>query len=378
MKRRAFLRAAFPLLSFWGALAVALPGVSADAKPVKIAVCGPLTGDQGKQGQDMLRGTQLAADEWNARGGVLGRPVVIVSGDDQHDPKQARSVAVKMANDGVAGVIGHFNSSCTIPASDVYTESGIVMITPASTNPQVTDRGYENVFRVCGRDDQQGRVAARYAVEILKVKKVAILHDNTTYGKGLADEFRKGLGAGVAVAYTGGITQGDLDYKAILTNVKGAGPDLWFFGGIYPEAGRLVKQAREIGLPALFMSGDGTIDQEFLKIAGPAAEGALVTFGPDHKTLPTAKAFLAAYEKRFGEAGPYSIYAYDAANILLEGIRKAGSLDGEAVSGAIRARAHDGAFGAISFDAKGDVKVAPYICWRVEKGQFVPCPDNPK
>lgn len=367
-------------LSVMGVLALPFSGTAAakDDKPVKIAVCGPLTGDQGKQGQDTLHGVELAAAEWNGKGGLLGRPIVIVSGDDQHDPKQARSVAIKMANDGVAGVIGHFNSSCTIPASDVYTENNIVMITPASTNPQVTDRGYANVFRVCGRDDQQGRVAARYAREVLKVSKVAILHDNTTYGKGLADEFKKGLGAGVTVAYAGGITQGDLDYKAILANVKSAGPDLWFFGGIYPEAGRLAKQGREIGLSATFMSGDGTRDPEFLKIAGPAAEGAITTFGPDHAALPTAKNFIAAYEKRFGEVGPYSIYAYDAANILFEGIRKAGSFDGEAVAGAIRGREHAGAFGPISFDSKGDVKTAPYICWRVEKGQFVPCPDNPK
>lgn len=373
MRRLASVLGALPVLgALWGAsTAWAQP-------PVKIAVCGPLTGDQGKQGQDMLHGVELAAEEWNAKGGVLGRKVAVVSGDDQHDPKQARSVAVKMANDGVAGVVGHFNSSCTIPASDVYVENDIVMITPASTNPQVTDRGYELVFRVCGRDDQQGKVAARYAREVLKVKKVAILHDNTTYGKGLADEFRKGLGEAVRVAYYGGIVQNDLDYKAILSNVKAADPDLWFFGGIYPEAGRLAKQAREIGLSAVLMSGDGTIDPEFLKIAGPAAEGTIVTFGPDHKTLPSAKGFLAAYEKRFGEAGPYSIYAYDAAHILLAGIQKAGSTDGPKVAAAIRSREHAGAFGTIAFDEKGDVKVAPYICWRVENGAFVPCPDNPK
>ncbi len=348
-------------------------GVAFAAEPIRIGVCGPLTGDQGKQGQDMLHGVELAAAEWNARGGVLRRPVEVISGDDQHDPRQARSVAVKMVNSGVAGVIGHFNSSCTIPASDVYTENDIVMITPASTNPQVTDRGYANVFRVCGRDDQQGRVAARYATDVLKVKMVAVLHDNTTYGKGLADEFKKGLGAGVTVAYYGGIVQGDLDYKAILANVKAKSPDLWFFGGIYPEAGRLAKQAREIGLSAVLMSGDGTIDPEFLKIAGPAAEGTICTFGPDPKRLPSAKAFLATYVKQYGEAGPYSIYAYDAVNILLEGINAAKTTSGTKVAEAIRNREHHGAFGSITFDEKGDVRVSPYVCWKAEKGVFVPC-----
>lgn len=346
--------------------------------PVKIAVCGPLTGDQGKMGEDIQHGVELAVLQWNAKGGVLGRKVEVALGDDQHDPKQARAVAVTLINQGVAGVVGHFNSSCTIPASDVYSEAGIPMITPASTNPQVTDRGYENVFRVCGRDDQQGRVAARYAVEVLKMKKVAVLHDKTTYGEGLANEFRRALGDSVKVVYQGGIMQEDLDYKAVLASVKAAEPELWFFGGIYPQAARLVKQARELGLAATFMSGDGTLDMEFIKIAGPAAEGAIVTFGPDPERIPTAKAFLEEYHKRYGKHGPYSLYAYDAANILLEGIRKAGSTEGAKVCAAIRAEGHEGAFGPIAFDAKGDVKTAPYICWKVVREAFVPIEDGPE
>ncbi len=340
--------------------------------PLRIGVCGPLTGDQGKMGEDIVRGVELAVAEWNSRGGVLGRKIEVLQGDDQHDPNQARTVANKMVNDGVAGVVGHFNSSCTIPASDVYSEADVPMITPASTNPQVTDRGYGNVFRICGRDDQQGKVAARFAVQVLKAKRVAVLHDNTTYGKGLADEFKKALGEGVTVAYYGGIVQEDLDYKAVLANVKAKIPDLWFFGGIYPQAARLVKQARELGLAAPFLSGDGTLDLEFLKIAGPAAEGAVLTFGPDPERIPTAKAFLAEYHKRYGPHGPYSIYAYDAANVLLHGLARAGTTEGKKVAEAIRAREHLGGFGAIAFDAKGDVKVAPYICWRAVNGIFVP------
>ncbi len=349
-----------------------LAAAPAAEPPIRIGVCGPLSGDQGKMGEDMIHGVELAVAEWNAKGGVLGRKVEVALGDDQHDPKQARAVANKMVNDGVAGVIGHFNSSCTIPASDVYNEAGIPMITPASTNPQVTDRGYDNVFRVCGRDDQQGPVGARFALQILKAKRIAVLHDKTTYGEGLANEFRKALGEAAEVVYFGGIVQDDLDYKAVLAGVQAKSPELCFFGGIYPQAARLVKQAKELGLTAPFMSGDGTLDQEFLKIAGPAAEGAILTFGPDPERIPTAKAFLEEYHKRFGPHGPYSIYAYDAANILLNGIALAKSVEGAKVSKLLHEREHEGAFGKVSFDTKGDVKAAPYICWKVEKGTFVP------
>ncbi len=363
-----------PVSALLLALFTASGPVWAEEAPIKIAVCGPMTGDQGKLGEDLQRGAALAVAEWNARGGVLGRRIELVIGDDQHDGKQARAVAVRMVAEGVSGVVGHFNTGCTIPASDVYNEAGIPMITPASTNPQVTERGYENVFRVCGTDDQQARVAAEWTVSRLKAKRVAILHDNTPYGKGLADFYKDALGHKnkVEVVYYGGIVQGDLDYKAVLARVKEQTPDLWFFGGIFNEGARLVKQARELGLAAPFMSGDGTFDPEFLTVAGPAAEGAILTFGPDPLRIPSAKTFLEEYRKRYGDHGPYSIYSYDAANILLAGIAAAKTVEGSKVSAAIHAREHDGAFGKISFDAKGDVKVAPYICWKVEKGVFVP------
>lgn len=351
---------------------LAAPLGAADA-PLKLAVCGPMTGDQGKMGEDILHGAELAVAEWNAKGGVLGRLIEVVPGDDQHDPKQARAVAVRMKAEGVAGVVGHFNTGCTIPASDVYYEAMIPMITPSSTNPQVTQRGYENVFRVCGTDDQQAQVAARFAVETAKAKRVAVLHDNTPYGKGFADLFKGALAGKTEVVYYGGIVAGDLDYKGVLAAVKDKGPDLWFFGGMYPEAAKLVKQARELGLQAPFMSGDGTYDPQFLQIGGPAAEGSFLTFGPDPERLPAAKAFLEAFRKKYGEPGPYSLYAYDAANILLAAVAEAKTVDGEKVCAAIRAREHHGAFGTIAFDTKGDVKTAPYIIWKVAGGKYVPC-----
>jgi branched-chain amino acid transport system substrate-binding protein len=246
------------------------------------------------------------------------------------------------------------------------------MISPGSTNPQLTEKGYRGVFRVCGRDDQQGKVGADFVKTQLKLRKVAVIHDKTTYGQGLADEFKKFLGGGVEVVYYGGIVQGDKDFKSVLTALKEKNPELVFFGGIYPEAGLLVRQAREIGLKAPFMSGDGTIDPKFIEIAGPAAvEGTYLTFSPDPKNIPTAKEFLEKYRAKFGEIGPYSIYAYDAANVMLTAIKEAGAADGKAIIDKLHSLEFNGSIGRIKFDEKGDVTAAPYVIWITKDGKFV-------
>ncbi len=338
---------------------------------IRIGVAGPMTGDQAKMGTDFRNGVTLAVEEWNARGGVLGKKIEIIIGDDQHDPKQAVSVANKLVNDGVVGVIGHFNSSCSIPASDVYSRVGIPMITPGSTNPQLTERGYKSVFRVCGRDDQQGKVGAEFVINKLKLKKVAIIHDKTTYGQGLADEFKKFVADKVEVVYYGGIIQGDKDFKTVLTAIKEKKPELIYFGGIYTEAGLLVKQSRELGMTVPFMSGDGTIDPKFIEIAGAGpAEGTYLTFSPDPRNIPDARTFIGNYEKRFGEIGPYSIYAYDAANILFTAIKDAGGVDGKALTEKLHTAEFTGAMGKIRFDEKGDVTVSPYVVWIAKNGKY--------
>lgn len=338
---------------------------------IRIGIAGPMTGDQAKMGMDFRNGVSLATEEWNNMGGVLGKKIELIISDDQRDPKQAVAVANKMVNEGVVGVIGHFNSSCSIPASDVYNRAGIPMITPASTNPQLTEKGYKGVFRVCGRDDQQGKVAADFVMNYLKLKDIAILHDNTTYGKGLADEFKRFVGDKVKVVYYGGIIQGDKDFKMVLTSVKSKKPELIFFGGIYPEAGLLVKQAKELGVTAKFMSGDGTIDPKFIEIAGAsAAEGTYLTFSPDPKNIPSAKTFIDKYQSRYGELGPYSIYAYDAINIMLTAIKEANTTEGKAIIDKLHSMEFSGALGKIRFDEKGDVTVAPYVVWITKNGRF--------
>jgi len=356
----------------WGVffLTLCLSQTVGAAEAWLIGVAGPMTGDQSKLGADVQRGAGLAVDEWNARGGIAGKKIRLEVGDDQHDPKQANAVAHKMVNRGIIGMVGHFNSSASIPASAVYHDAGIPMITPASTNPQLTEQGFLNVFRVCGRDDQQGRVATQFMTQTLKVKRAAILHDKTTYGKGLAEEIKKNLGAARVVLFDG-ITQGDKDFRGILTTIKGKNPDALFFGGIYPEGGLLAKQAREVGIVAPIFGGDGMYDPEFVKIAGKAAEGAYLTFTPDPARLPHAKPFFEKYRAKYGDAlAPYAIYSYDAANVLLTALAQTQKPAGKSLIETLRSIQYDGATGHIEFDARGDVKVAPYVVWKVKNGQF--------
>lgn len=346
-------------------------GCSKKEDTIKIGVAGPMTGDQSKMGLDMKNGADMAVKEWNQKGGVLGKKITLLVEDDQHDPKQAVSVANKLVNAGAAGIIGHFNSSTSIPASAVYNKSKIPMITPASTNPQLTEQGFPNVFRVCGRDDQQGLVAATFVASVLKLKNVAVIHDKTTYGQGLADEFVKALGNRVEVVYYNGVIQGDKDFRAVLTSMKEKKPQLLYFGGIYPDGGLLIKQARELGLNIPFMSGDGVIDRKFVEIAGPASEGSYLTFSPDPEHVPTAKDFLKNYKSGYGEPGPYSIYAYDATNVMLNAIESAKNTDGTTISKAIHSMKHTGALGELQWNEKGDIIRSPYVVWITKDGKFI-------
>jgi branched-chain amino acid transport system substrate-binding protein len=342
-----------------------------DKNVIKIGAAGPMTGSQSKMGMDLKNAAELAVAEWNENGGVLGKKVVLLTGDDQADPKQAVSIANKFINEKVVAVVGHWNSSCSIPASKYYHDSNIVMISPATTNPQLTLQGFKQVFRVCGTDDQQGKVAAEFVLRTLRPRKIAIIHDKTAYGQGLADYFKKALGDKVQVVYYGGIIQGDPDYKAVLTSIKEGKPDLYFFGGIYPEAGRLVRQAKEIGLNIPMITGDGVFDPTLISIAGQAAEGTYITFGREPAGLPSAKGFIGHYKARYGDPGPYSIYAYDATNIILTAISRTGTTDGSTIAAYISKTTFHGAFGDISFDKNGDVTKAPYVIWQIKDGKFV-------
>ncbi len=360
------------------AAAAFLASASQAASTIKIGVAGPLTGDQAAFGEMLRFGATLAVEEWNAKGGVsLGgkkMKVDILWGDDRHDPKEGVAIAHRFVNSGVAGVVGHFNSSVSIPTSTVYAEADVVQITPASTNPKLTEQGFGTVFRVCGRDDQQGEVAADFVVNALKARRVAILHDKTTYGQGLADETKRFLEKkGVKPVFYSGVVQGDKDYTPVLTAAKQKNPEVVYFGGIHPEAILLVKQMRErLGMKAAFMSGDGIVTPEYYKIAGKAAEGTYLTFTPDQKKIPAAQAMIKNHRKRFGkDVGAYTIYSYVAANMILASIQATGSAKGSGIAAHIRGRAWETALGKMQFDKKGDVLESPYVLWRVKGGKFV-------
>jgi branched-chain amino acid transport system substrate-binding protein len=369
MRRNSFL--AFAVLA--AALSGAGRATAADG-PVKLGVAGPITGAQAKNGQDLKEGTQLAVDEWNAKGGVLGRKIEIVVRDDEAQDKNATVVAGELVDAGVAGVIGHFNSGCTIPASNVYKEAGTPMITPASTNVKVTDRRYPNVFRICGRDDQQGATAAEHVATTLKLKKVAVLDDRTAYGKGLADAFEKSLGTRVEVVLHDGFDKETTNFRPYLTRIKEKGAELVYFGGIYDQAVPLIQQARESGVTVPFMSGDGVhgYTKEFIEPLGAAAEGTFTTF-PDTDAAPGCAEFKKKYTAKFGaEPGPYAIYSYASAQILLEAIAKSESTSPEKVAAAVHAGKFATPVGDVEFDEKGDVKTSGYYkVWVVKGGRHV-------
>ena len=370
---------------------ILLPGCGKGGEQIKIGVAGPLTGEQGKAGQDLLHGVQLAVSEWNARGGVLGKRVVIIAGDDRASEKEASDIAATLCNQGVVGVIGHYNSHCSIAASRIYHQRGLPQISPASTNPTFTEQGFQNVFRTCGRDDQQGMVAAEFALAQLKVTKVAIFNDGTTYGRGLAEEFKKavlapstGLGTSQApnkekkpqvVVVTEqeipAVKEGAVpDYGPFLDPLITLLPDLIYFGGNYPEAAMLVRQIKDHKIEAEFLAGDAIANSVFIKAGGIATEGIYFTFGPAVEDLPQAGHFYGSFRSRYGELGPFSVYSYDAANVLLEAVRQAGVSTGDSLVKVLHSGAFSGALGDIGFDAKGDIKAAPYVLWTVKGAEF--------
>ncbi|MBI5805490.1 branched-chain amino acid ABC transporter substrate-binding protein [candidate division TA06 bacterium] len=358
-------------------------GCGPGGQQIKIGVAGPLTGEQGKAGQDLLHGVQLAVSECNARGGVLGKRVVIIAGDDRADDREANAIAQRLCDQGVAGVVGHYNSHCSIAGSRIYNQRMIPQITPSSTNPKFTEQGFANVFRTCGRDDQQGRIAADYAFNVMKVKKVAIFSDGTTYGLGLAEEFKKSILSYnqprkievtiVADAQIQMITEGKSpDYGPLLDPLISYQPDLIYFGGSYPEGAMLIRQIKERRLAAAFMSGDAIANSELIKRGGVATEGIYFTFGPAVEDMPQAGRFYDSFKARYGELGPYSVYAYDAANVLLKSIELAGTTSGDSLVKVIHSAKFAGAMGELEFDGNGDIKAAPYVLWTVKGGEFGP------
>src|SRR5579863_788555 len=314
-------------------LAAGLAYAGAAAADVKMGVAGPITGPNASFGAKLVNGTQQAVDDINKAGGILGQQLTLEQGDDVSDPKQGVSVANKFVGDGVKLVVGHFNSGVTIPASEVYADNGILMITPSATNPKVTDRKLWDVFRDCGRDDQQGKLWADYAIKELKGKKIAIVHDKTTYGQGLADAARGFMNAGgVKEVLYEGVNTGEKDYSAIVSKIKASGAEYLMWGGVQTEGGLIVRQMRDQGLKTIMISGDGITDAEFASIGGPGVEGTMMSFGPDPRTNPAAKDIVAKFRAKGFEPEAYTLYSYAGVQIIKQAAEKANSLDPKKVA----------------------------------------------
>jgi branched-chain amino acid transport system substrate-binding protein len=350
---------------------------------VKIGMGGPITGPSAATGAQMKNGVDQAATDINAAGGILGKKIQVSYGDDVSDPKQGVSVANNFAGQGVKFVVGHYNSGVTMPASEVYQENGIIEISPASTNPQVTERGMWNIFRDCGRDDQQGKVAGTYILDHFKGKKIAIVHDKTTYGKGLADETKKTINAGgIKEVLYEGINTGEKDYSALVSKIKQAGADLVYFGGLYTEGGLIVRQMRDQGVKAPLMGGDGITSDEFAAVGGPGVEGALMTYGPDPRLNPDAKAVVAEFRAKNFEPEAYTLYSYAAVQVFKQAAEAAQSLDPKKVAD----KMHSGivfktVLGPLSFDKKGDLTKLDYVMYLWKKDPsgrvtYAQCPNS--
>jgi branched-chain amino acid transport system substrate-binding protein len=341
---------------------------------VKIGHAGPLTGGIAHLGKDNENGARLAIDEANAKGIKLGGKKVkfeLVAEDDQADPKLGPTIAQKFADAKVAGVVGHLNSGVTIPASAVYNQAGIPMVSGSATNPKLTEQGFKNIFRVVGRDDQQGPAIAQY-LDGMKLKKVAVVDDATAYGEGLANEVEKTLKAG-GVQVVGREKTNDkaTDFKAILTKLKGRGPDAIFYGGMDATGGPMLKQARELGIKSVFAFGDGACTAEMAKLAGGASEG-LICSQAGLPVEAASKDFVSAFNAKFGEIKQYAPFTYDSANLIITAMQKADSADPAKYLPELQKISMKGATGTIEFDEKGDRKNAEITIFTLKDGNVVP------
>lgn len=354
--------------------ALSLGLVACDQKKsdaIVIGVAGPVSGSEAVFGEQFVHGATKAVADINAKGGILGKQLELVIGDDACDPKQAVSVANDMASKGAVFVAGHYCSDSSIPASEVYSDAGIIQITPASTNPTFTERGLANVFRICGRDDAQGPTAAAYVAEHFAGKRIAVVDDKSTYGKGLADEFTKALNAaGTEEVLHESISKGDKDYSPLISKLKQAGAEVLYFGGYKTEGGLIVRQMREQGLSTVLIGGDALVTDEFWSITGAAGEGTLMTFGPDPRLDPNNAKLVEEFRADKYEPEAYTLYTYAAIQAWAQAAEKAGTTDAAKVEAALKANHFDTVLGKIGFDAKGDMDAPGYVFYAWKDGKY--------
>lgn len=360
------------LLSSLVAAAMFLPAIS--QAEIVIGTAGPMTGQYASFGQQMKAGAEQAVADINAAGGVLGEQIRLEVGDDACDPKQAVAVANKMASDGAVFMAGHFCSGSSIPASSVYSEEGVVQISPASTNPKFTDERPDpkgGTYRVCGRDDQQGDVAGAFLANEMKGKRVAFVHDKTAYGKGLADATKSAYEAagGESIMYEA-YTAGEKDYTALVSKLKSQSIDILYVGGYHTEAGLMVRQMRDQGMTTVLVSGDALVTDEYWSITGDAGEGTLMTFSPDPRENEGVAELVETFRKNNIEPEGYVLYTYAAVQAWKQAVETAGKTDYDSVSGALNSGKFATVLGELSFDGKGDVKLPGYVFYEWKDGKY--------
>ncbi len=340
-----------------GMIALAVTHTAA-AQEIKVAVVGAMSGPVAQWGDIEFNGARQAIKDINAKGGVKGDTLVAVEYDDACDPKQAVAVANKIVNDGIKYVIGHLCSSSTQPASDIYEDEGILMITPGATNPELTQRGYQMIMRTAGLDSAQGPTAAKYILETVKPQRIAILHDKQQYGEGLARSVQDGLKKGGAnVVFFDGITAGEKDFSALLARLQKENIDFVYYGGYYPEMGQMLRQARAIGLKTQFMGPEGVGNASLSNIAGDAGEGMLVTMPKRYDQEASNKAIVDALKADKKDAsGPYVWITYAAVQSLATGMERSGSTEPADIIKDLKEHGADTVIGPLNWDEKGDLK----------------------
>ena len=354
--------------------AMVLAGVASHsfaADTIKIGIAGPKTGPVTQYGDMQFIGAKMAIEQINAKGGVDGKMLEAKEYDDACDPKQAVAVANKVVNDGVKFVVGHLCSSSTQPASDIYEDEGVIMITPAATSPDITARGYKMVFRTIGLDSAQGPAAGNYIANHVKPKVVAVLHDKQQYGEGIATSVKQTLEKkGVKVAVFEGLNAGDKDFSSIIQKLKQANVDFVYYGGYHPELGLILRQSQEKGLKAKFMGPEGVGNDSISQIAQNASEGLLVTLPKSFDTDPANKAIVEEFTKNKQDpTGPFVFPAYSAVEVIAGGIKAAKSEDTAKVAEAIHAGTFKTPTGDLSFDAKGDLKDFKFVVYEWHFGK---------
>jgi branched-chain amino acid transport system substrate-binding protein len=338
---------------------------------ISIAVAGAMTGTNAWTGEQLQRGAEMAVADINAGGGVLGQQIRLITADDFCDPEQAIATAKKLVSDGAIFVVGHGCSGASIPASKIYNAAGVLQISPMSTNPMFTDQGFANVFRTIGRDDMQGIVAGNRLADHWSDKKIAILHDNTTYGKGLAEETKKQLNKrGVTEAVFKAYTPGKNDYSVEIAELQAARVSVLYVGGYYTEAALMARASRDRGYVLQLVSGDALSTEDFELIAGPAAEGSLFTFSPDARRNPEAASVVKRFQAENFEPEGYTLGTYAAVQAWAQAVEKAHSFDLQAVTPSLHAHQFNTVLGRIGFDSKGDITTASWVWYVWRSGKY--------